>query len=165
MGMANVDDVRIDAKLLAIPVPQLSPKQYQAALAKNRQQDKENTAHTVHVMQELRENTQMDGKSKVNYVTMTVERDAQGQLATRERIRAINDRIAAIRKGINAECWVILEQFSELHNPRFWEGASKHGFDDVMKAQYYRDVWGLPIAVINKFLELLKLEKEKKIIQ
>lgn len=147
----------IKEKIKAIPVPQLSTKQYQAALDRNRQKDLSNTANTIQILQDRRSESVTEQNQKKMFHTLAIERDVTGQLSKREHHRDIDARIASIKHGISAEYWALLSQFSEISDPKFWEKSSNYGYDEIAKAQYYRDVWGIPPIVVTKFLELIKL--------
>ena len=144
-------EARLRAKINAIPKPQLSIKQNEELLSKNRIQDKNNLDKTMQILNDRRKEAEVSGDQKKKFHTLAIEHNEKDQFNVREKLWEKETEFKAARAAFQDEDWEILTQF--------WESGRENGYNDSDIALYYKEM-GVEPRVIIKFIEVLKMQQE-----
>jgi DNA-binding protein H-NS len=153
------------SKINAIPMPDLSEKKKKILQQRNSEQDQKNLDHTIQILHDRKEEAEKDGDHKKKFHCVAIERQEKDQFGVRAKINELQSNIETYKKMIPADAWALLEKFSELKDPRYWEKARQNGYTEVEISTYYKDVWGIEPRNVVKFLEIMKLQHKLNELQ
>lgn len=149
---------RMREKIRQIPTPQLSEKQKQMMHDQNRDQDRSNIEHTMHMMKERQQEASTCGDTKKQFVAMFVERDQSDQFHVRQRLDDLNQQFVRIQKTIPEEDWCLLEPMIDYDGSIIMQGDNAQ--QELHK--FFRDEFQIQPKYITKLIELIKIRQEIK---
>lgn len=152
--------VRMQSKINAIPMPDLTEKKKKILQQRNSEQDQKNLEHTIQILHDRKEEAEKDGDQKKRFHCVAIERNEKDQFGIRAKIVELQLTIENLKKGIPVDAWNLLEKFSELKDPKYWERARQNGYTEIEISTYYKDVFGIEPRNVVKFLEIMKLQKK-----
>jgi hypothetical protein len=156
---------RMQSKINAIPLPDLSEKKKKILQQRNFEQDQKNLEHTITILNERKQEAEQDGDQKKKFHCVAVERNEKDQFGIRAKIKEVQTLLDNSKRMIPEDSWQLLQRFSELKDPRYWEKAKQNGYSDIEISTYYKDVWGIEPKHVVKFLEIMKLRKQLEDLQ
>lgn len=147
----------MELKLKSIPTPMSSRNHQKSVIRKNREIEAKNLEHTKKIMRERRKEAIEEGDLKKKIHSVMAERDQVGQYGVNEGIYRVTEELDMIRKAIDDSDFKVLEFFSDLNNPKFWEDDNFK--DSVEKGKFYKAM-GFNPRTITKFFQYIETKKK-----
>lgn len=154
---------QMEAKIKAIPVPQMETEQFKPILERNRELDRQNMEHTLKILQKRQiEAISVDDRKK-KYAAIALACDQQDQYNLRNRILDLEKKFHLIRKTIPDEEWEFLEPLYETvrDDETFWTRCSKDGCTSEQEIhRVFKEEFDIQPKYIVKLIELIKIQQD-----